>query len=301
MATEVGSAELQNPILEHPSIRAFRVPGYESYLDIVTAQAARAWMDEETKGWANRCLPLRIANQAGWWILNDADFEVLWTGRPEKPSIKIMFDNGQHSEFVSSMFGYGIVTWVVPYLFQTPHEVDLLVRGPANMIKDGAQPLEGLVETSWLPYPFTMNWKITRRAKWIRFRRGEPICMITPTSMANLEKFQPAIRNLTSDSALLERYQRWRLNREAAVEASPDDGTQGDPKLKQGWYIRGEDQTGKKFSDHRAKINLREFTAMDQPEIPDVRTEASPGNIDAEGGGVLTRLMRSWGLRKSER
>ena len=53
-------------------IVAYRLPGHRRYPTIVPAAANREWMDVETNGWANRCLPLRIANQAGWFLLNDA-------------------------------------------------------------------------------------------------------------------------------------------------------------------------------------------------------------------------------------
>ena len=48
---------------------AYRLPGYKHYPRIIPAPANRVWMDDGTQGWANRCLPLRIANQAGWFVL----------------------------------------------------------------------------------------------------------------------------------------------------------------------------------------------------------------------------------------
>jgi hypothetical protein len=48
------------------SLTAYRLPRCANYLKIVPASANRAWMDVDTGGWANRCLPLRIANQSGW-------------------------------------------------------------------------------------------------------------------------------------------------------------------------------------------------------------------------------------------
>ncbi len=46
------------------------------------------------------------------------------------------------------------------------------VGGPPNHIKDGIQPLTGLVETDWLPFPFTMNWMFTRKGS-VRWERGQ--------------------------------------------------------------------------------------------------------------------------------
>lgn len=36
----------------------------------VPATPDSVWMDEGTRGWVNRCLPLRIANANGWFILD---------------------------------------------------------------------------------------------------------------------------------------------------------------------------------------------------------------------------------------
>ena len=44
---------------------------------------------------------------------------------------------------MSSHFGYGILTWTLPYLFRTPPDWNLLARGPSNLPKDGIQALEG--------------------------------------------------------------------------------------------------------------------------------------------------------------
>ena len=54
------------------------------------------------------------------------------------------------------------------------------VKGPANHIKDGIQPLEGIVETDWLMSTFTMNWKLTRICEWVSFKKDEPFCMLVP-------------------------------------------------------------------------------------------------------------------------
>src|SRR5712692_9353169 len=83
---------------------AYRL-GYSADLSIVPASGDRDWMEATKNGWANRCLPLRVANQAGWLVLNDCEFEATWTGQPQLDSIKFKFRDGKKSIFVSSMFG----------------------------------------------------------------------------------------------------------------------------------------------------------------------------------------------------
>ncbi len=48
--------------------------------DLRPAPARRDWMDESPGGFANRCLPLTIANSHGWEVVGDCGFEALWNG-----------------------------------------------------------------------------------------------------------------------------------------------------------------------------------------------------------------------------
>lgn len=150
-------------------LTAYRLHEHDTFLKIVPAPADRFWMDFTTHGWANRCLPLRIANQAGWHILNNSKFEVEWNGKPDVDAVTIHFLDGRPSRFVKSNFGFGILTWYLPYLFRTSPGYNLLVRGPANLPKDGISAIEGLVETDWVEGTFSVNWKITRPFMKIRF------------------------------------------------------------------------------------------------------------------------------------
>src|SRR6056297_2596032 len=49
---------------------------------IEPASPRRDWMDE-TGGFAYRCLPLTIANQAGWIVRSPASFQAVWNGGPQ--------------------------------------------------------------------------------------------------------------------------------------------------------------------------------------------------------------------------
>src|SRR5260221_14643959 len=108
-------------------ITAYRL-GYSADLWIVPASGDRDWMEATKNGWANRCLPLRVANQAGWLVLNDCEFEATWTGQPQLDSIRIKFRDGRKSIFVSSMFGYGIITWEITDPVRTAPGYNLLAR-----------------------------------------------------------------------------------------------------------------------------------------------------------------------------
>lgn len=260
---------------------------------IVPAAADRFWMDFSTGGWANRCMPLRIANQAGWCILNDADFEVVWSGKPQVSALQILWPKEQYSPWVSSNFGYGIITWEIPYLFRTPPGYNLLARGPANVIKDGVAPLEGLVETDWATASFTMNWKVTRPFKAIKFQKDEPICMILPQKRGELEAFAPQMRNVESDPDLQRRYQHWLESRRAWVQeqknAAPRESGHAPH---QGHYSRGTTTTGEQSAEHQTKLDLQPFAEVDAPII-EMREEKAPPRQPPPGlwTGIKQRLL----------
>jgi len=125
--------------------------------ELVVAPPGRDWMSATDQRFANRCLPLLMANQAGWLVFSKARFRVKWDGGSGVESVEINCDNPNSAYRPTSHFGYGIVTWNLPFLFRTPPGYDLLVRGPANWVQCGMAPLEGLVETDWSPTTFTVK------------------------------------------------------------------------------------------------------------------------------------------------
>ncbi len=249
------------------AITAYRLPRCANYLKIVPASPGRHWMDVDTAGWANRCLPLRIANQNGWFVLCDAAFEAVWTGQPAKDSVRISFDRGQTSACVSSMFGYGVLTFGLPYLFRTPAGWNLWARGPANDPKDGIAPLEGIVETDWLNFPFTMNWKFTRKLTPVRFERDEPVCMLVPVRRGDVEQFQPEIRNLASDPEVLRSFEQGMAHRqEVRAELLQEKNVEG---RKLGHYVRGEGYLGERSEEHQKRLEIRPFADLEPaPDSP---------------------------------
>ena len=247
-------------------IVAYRLPGHRRYPTIVPAAGNREWMDVETNGWANRCLPLRIANQAGWFLLNDAEFEVAWAGKSSLESLKIFpADPRDKPAFASSMFGHGIITFTIPYLFRTPPGYNLIIRGPSNTFKDGISPLDGIVESDWTPYTFTMNWKLTRRLKSVTFKRDEPYCMIVPIRRDDLGTLEGEIRNLESQPELLKGYQEWHQHRVAIVREQKSKAAGGARRPVQGHYIRGEGYFGEKGEGHQKKVFVKSFVESEPP------------------------------------
>jgi len=152
---------------------------------------------------------------------------------------------------------HGIVTFHTGYLFRTPPGWATWVMGSPNLPKEGIYPLSGLVETDWLPFPFTMNWKMLRPGK-VRFEKDEPFCFFTLSEHRRLDDIQLKIRLLSSDPELAKDCKARHESRQdflKRLEARDDD------VVKQGWqrhYMRAEPPGGKKTDiDHNTKRRLK--------------------------------------------
>ncbi len=179
------------------------------------APATRAWMDAIPDRHAYRCLPLTIANAHGWEIGAGCAMEIAWDGGPHPFNLKVRaLDGCPHLDrFATSHFAFGIVTFHLSYLFRTEPGWNLLATGPVNSPKDGIAPLSGVIETDWLPYPFTMNWQMTRPGN-VRFEKDEPICMVFPLPAAVVMEVEPEIRNLQDNPALSAQAMAWKARRD---------------------------------------------------------------------------------------
>lgn len=182
---------------------------------IAPARSDRQWMDAFTNRWAYRCLPLTVANSTGWEILCPYGFTAEWSGGPECSDLVITPDDPAvwDEHFVRSHFSCGVMTFHPGYLFRTESGVALRVSGSPNHIKHGIHPMEGIVETDWLPYTFTMNWIFTAPGK-IRFDQGEPFCFIAPAMHYGVDDMQPVISQLTDEPELSAQVAAWTQERD---------------------------------------------------------------------------------------
>lgn len=216
-------------------------------------------MDATSESFANRCLPLTIANAAGWEILSPCGFSVFWRGGEAPDDVIVKPDPGtDRSIHPVGIFGARILTIHIHGLFRTPPGWDLWVRGSPNKFKEGVQALDGIVETHWSVMTFTMNWRLLRRNHTVRFDAGEPICFVTPVQTALLEQFRPRFALMKEEPGLQDQFSRWSASRNAfqekvrQVPTSRADGWQKD-------YMRGRDMDDRKAAGHRSKLRLREF------------------------------------------
>ncbi len=271
-------------------------------MPLAAAPPDRAWMDQ-TDGFAYHCLPLTMANQAGWLIPSPAGFSVWWDGGSARANVHITFDpppgvpardafgplvisaaapvtapaEDRDARIVSN-FGSGTVTFSLPYLFRTPRGINLWVKGPTNSIKDGIQPLEGIVETDWLPFTFTMNWRLTRTHHEVHFDRGEPICMIIPVPRGLAESLVPVYLPLDSNQELCHDFHEWDRSRRAHNARRPE-AVKRSEAVQRAWqrdYHKGLTPSGRRVQEHQTKITLREFVPADAAPAPAATSSPLP-------------------------
>ena len=199
--------------LERPELTCYQVDPRAPPL--VPGRRERAWMDATNDHYAYRCLPLSTANTSGWELQSPLDFEVTWNGGQGIDAISARApgtDPDLLRALIVSHFGHGILTFHTGWLFRTSPGWGLWVRGAPNFGKDGMHPLDGMVETDWLPFPFTMNWRFTRPCT-VRFTKGDPFCFITPCPHALLDDVAPKRASLDDDPLLKAHYEEWGKSR----------------------------------------------------------------------------------------
>ena len=221
------------------------------------APPSRPWMDATADGFARRCLPLTIANHAGWTISAPFGLRARWDGAAASGGIEIDVLDPTHpaKDRVIDHFGSGILTFIIPYVFRTPPGLELLVRGAPNFWIEGAHALEGVVETDWSTMTFTMNWRIISPHRWIEFDAGDPICFLQPLSLATIEAAEPTIVALDDDPEVEAAFLSWAESRDAfnADEERNPGSWQKD-------YHQGKGGTDESSTGHRTRVNVATFT-----------------------------------------
>jgi Family of unknown function (DUF6065)/2OG-Fe(II) oxygenase superfamily len=243
-----------------PRIEAFKIDPYG--FDLVPSSPLRDWMDAFPDRHPYRCLPLAIANAHGWDVLCPATIDVTWNGGPTVKDLTVeavgaMPANLNIDHFARSNFSRGIVTLHTSYLFRTPPDWNILVSGPFNRPKANAYPLTGIIESDWLPYPFTMNWQIVSPGT-VRFEKGEPFCTVMPVPKHYIEDWDMVVHEMRDDPVLAAEQQTFRESRDGFMKKL----NAGDPAtVKQGWqrhYFVGRHPDGTRGGEHSNKLRVEE-------------------------------------------
>ena len=223
-------------------------------------------MDATDQRYAYRCLPLSIANASGWEILCAGrlrgDLARHRRAATRSPSARARTP-ARARRLATSHFGHGILTLHTGYLFRTSPGWALWARGAPNTAKRNLAPLEGVVETDWLDFPFTMNWRFTR-AGHRRLREGRALLLHHPGAARGAS---------TGSSRRCGRSTPTRSSRPPTrrARAAGRDFNAGlaarDPEtVARGWqrhYMRGEDAAGRRAEFHLTKRRVRAVRAAE--------------------------------------
>ncbi len=229
-AAWMNAPEQVNPVPKNKLI-AYVLPGVSRDMakTIRPCKPSREWMDNTPGQYAYRCIPLTAANTMGWEILNPVDVELSWSGmddgdRIEVKAVKDPFAPQPH-------FGSGTVTWYLPFLFRTPPEYGLIITGPANQDKQHIVPLDAFVRTDWVPFPFTMNWRITTPKTTVKFAAGDAICRVLPYPLDLLNNMELELHDTQEDPAFMQAVKDWEKQRQVDY--------QNQQKAEQEWAAEG--------------------------------------------------------------
>ena len=231
---------------------------HERAPQIVPGRATRAWMDATDVRYAYRCLPLTIANAMGWEVLTPCRVTAEWNGGQALSDLAVATDDPdwRAEKVASSHFGHGILTFHLGYLFRTEPGIALWARGAPNWPKDGIAPLDGVIETDWLTFTFTMNWQFTRPGR-VMFEKDEPFCFLLPIGYRALDDLVPQIVPLAAEPDLAAQFKAYgdaRLAFNAKLAANDAETVR---EGWQKWYMRGQSPTaGSDNPLHLSKLRL---------------------------------------------
>jgi hypothetical protein len=226
------------------------------------ARAKRQWMDDFPDRHAYRCLPLSIANAFGWEVLCPIPLEIRWNGGMAVEDIQVIAlkelpAGAPVDHLCRSNFSRGIITFHLDYVIETEPGWGIMATGPFNDPKPSATPLSGIIESDWLPYPFTMNWQLTEPGI-TRFEEGEPFCFFLPVPRHVLPNTELQIHRLADDAQLEARHNQFRDARNEFMERV----RAGDQEaIKEAWqrhYFVGRHPDGTLGSEHLNKLRLKE-------------------------------------------
>lgn len=238
------------------TLTAYRVADATGWT-LTPAAGKREWMDGTPEKFAYRCLPLVMANQVGWNVGCPVNLSLNWNGKSDIHSVAIRFPDGDHSgnRFVASHFGSGIVTFSLPWLFRTSPGYGVWARGPVNSPKENVSPLEGIIETDWAPYTFTMNWKMMKRNTEVFFRKGEPVCTLVPFPLALPEAVEPVLAEIDENERLKYDFYQFTSRRSGNIDTLKRTGE----SVFSMDYMKGQQPDGSAVPEHRKAFRLKEF------------------------------------------
>lgn len=202
-----------------------------NHLPIRPCSMKREWMDSFPRRNPHRCNPMTVANSYGWEVYSPISFTAIWDGSMGQSSVSgISFrSKDDHNLLPKHHFGNGILTWDTGFIIKTEFPYAMFVNSPSNTITKNVTPLSGIVETYWLPFTFTLNWKINDPGHPVIINKGDVLAQIFPVQINVFDDMEVVVKNTTeAPEDLRKKYFSWAKNRSENMNNF------------QGHYIRGE-------------------------------------------------------------
>jgi len=170
----------------------------------------------DAQPFAYQCHPMLMANQWGWQLLCPTHVVVHWDGSSDRNGLRVEVE-APYIGSIKSQFGDGIITFSPPWLFRTPPGWNLFLNGPVNTWKANCVALGGVVETWWMPYTFTLNWKIIEPGRVV-FSKGEPLGQLVPVPHESFTHALAIETPLDSDPDTAAKMKKWQDERAKRAE-----------------------------------------------------------------------------------
>lgn len=227
-------------------------PVSTSLLELRPAKSTRLWMDDSLNKNPYRCLPLSMANSYGWEILSSSDVVAEWNGGKNPHDVRVQLLSGEHPP--SPHFGEGTLTWHSGYLFKTEYPYGMYVMGSPNQPTPNIMGMSGIVETYWLPFTFTINWKFTQPGI-AKINKGDVIAQIYPIDVHLFDNVEAEIKSLSDDPEFEDAYWHWNLSRNKFLKQR----TRPAHVWQRNYFQGKHPHTGEKEPTHRTKPNTPDF------------------------------------------
>jgi len=251
-------------------IKAYRIDESSSNMEIRKGNRQRNWMDDTISKYAYRCLPLTIANCTGWDLYAPCDFIVSWNGGNHQSDMTINYEKDD-MHFCGSGFGCGILTFHSGYIFKTSPEWNIMCTAPINEVIDWATPLTGIVETWWLNFTFTINWKLNKPGTY-KHDCKIPVARIIPIPHNPIIETSMCV--LSDNQIIDDEYNDWVDDRQQLLDdidqsfsTQQDTGKVKLDEPKTHWektYYTGKDKSGQRINNHIIKKEYPDFVDLDE-------------------------------------
>ena len=100
-----------------------------------------------------------------------------------------------------------------------------------------------------------MNWKILRRNNPVWFKKGDPICHLTPFPLDLLETVEPRFKSIDDNPQLKADFEAFAAARWAQIKTNSQTG--GGMWMKD--YMKGHMPDGTAVNEHRTNLKLKPF------------------------------------------